>query len=91
MSIEKRKTHSFTIKATRNDDGSTEIIEVSARVAYTAVFEELEKIEKNLKELTKEFFDLWLMAAVLKEKTEYRIKNKWYQPAKVIYHLLLIV
>ena len=47
MSIEKRKTHSFTIKATRNDDGSTEIIEVSARVAYTAVFEELEKSKRT--------------------------------------------
>lgn len=58
MSIEKRTTHSFTIKATSNDGGSIEIIEVSARAAYTAVFEELEKIEKNLKELTKEFFDL---------------------------------
>lgn len=58
MSIEKRKTHSFTIKATSNDGGSTEVIEVSAKAAYMAIFEDLEKIEKNLKELTKEFSDL---------------------------------
>lgn len=58
MNIAKRSTHSFTIKATSNDGGSTEVIEVSAKAAYMAIFEDLEKIEKNLKELTKEFSDL---------------------------------
>lgn len=58
MDIAKRSTHSFTIKATSNDGGCAEVIEVSAKAAYMAIFEDLEKIEKNLKELTKEFSDL---------------------------------
>lgn len=58
MDIAKKTTHTFCIKAFKNDDGDSDMFEVTANASYLGVCRDIKEIEDELRKLDKEFSDL---------------------------------